>query len=319
MFGGFPLQTPMFPPPLTIRAPRRPALPGCFELVCVLSPALYGDVVLVRHKRHGALRVVKQVAHDFIPPGMEDDPIRAKRLLAQLRDKCPHPHVMALAPANEQFGLHLTLPFAEGGDLMDWITGFDGTPAQRGTQGHVWMEGVMLGLHHLHTALRVAHNDVSPENIVITNGRAVLCDLGLARPLGGPVPRVSSRKRQYHAPEVCSRRQSACDTPSDVFSLGVVYFATVFGCLPFDAALDVEYTGIREGWLPEWLRTRGVAAPASFVALLVGMLRNDPTRRPSLPAALRALDELEWQQELMLAIRRSRSVGDAPPRSHQMT
>lgn len=74
---------------------------------------------------------------------------------------------------------------------------------------------------YLH-AQNIRHRDVKPENILVNNGKAFLCDFGISREFSitGLTTNGSGTPR-YRAPEI--ERQGHHDEKSDVWSLGCVF------------------------------------------------------------------------------------------------
>lgn len=77
-------------------------------------------------------------------------------------------------------------------------------------------------LDHLHRALRVAHGDVRPANLIVGPGRrprVTLIDLGAAESLDTPRRRHIYGARGYVAPERLAGAPAS--GPADVYSLGI--------------------------------------------------------------------------------------------------
>jgi eukaryotic-like serine/threonine-protein kinase len=100
--------------------------------------------------------------------------LREARVLAKL----DHPNVVAIHDVVEADGaLYLVMDHVDGGNLRDWIGA-----------GRPWREVVDVfvqigdGLAAAHV-LDIAHCDVKPENVLMSNGRPRLIDFGLAHAL----------------------------------------------------------------------------------------------------------------------------------------
>jgi len=149
--------------------------------------------------------------------------------------------------------------------------------------------GVASALDHLHSRLGFAHNDVSLENILLTKtGSPVLCDFGLAHPLGRPwdIRRRFSGKLPYKAPEIHLGTISRSTAEADVFSLGVTLFILLVGIPPFDLPdprRDQRYAYIQQGRLGELLQLWGKTdLPATVIELMHQMMAHEPQRRITL-------------------------------------
>jgi hypothetical protein len=124
-------------------------------------------------------------------------------------------------------------------------------------------------LGHLHDR-GLAHLDVKPGNVVMRDGRPVLIDLGLARPVGGPAGRHRRGSPPWMAPEQV-RRQPASPA-MDLFALGAVLFELATGTQAFDTADDGPSSAAGPSW------------PVRHPPPAAGTPRcGPPSTRPSVP------------------------------------
>jgi 5'-AMP-activated protein kinase, catalytic alpha subunit len=99
---------------------------------------------------------------------------------------------------------------------------------------HIFQQ-IVCALEYCHH-FRVVHRDLKPENILYSaeTKTAKLIDFGLANIMqDGEFLRTSCGSPNYAAPEVISGRLYA-GPEVDVWSCGVVLYALLCGCLPFD-------------------------------------------------------------------------------------
>lgn len=145
---------------------------------------------------------------------------------------------------------------------------------------------VGAALHHIHNR-GLMHLDVKPANIVIANGRPVLCDFGIARWQAAPRPKGIRGTEGYVAPEEC---QVDVVTPAaDVFGLGVTLYELLTGSMPFPEKQEGEpYPQISQS--PSPVQKHRKKLPAGLEKLVLSCLSRDPKARPSLTKLLPELN-----------------------------
>ena len=124
--------------------------------------------------------------------------------------------------------------YLAGQDLAHWL--------RRTTPS--WQQAVKLviavadALAYAHSQLMV-HRDVKPANIILTSaGDPVLVDFGLAlddASAGGGELGIVSGTPAYMAPEQVTGVAHRIDGRTDIYSLGVVLYEMLCGCIPFRA------------------------------------------------------------------------------------
>jgi len=182
---------------------------------------------------------------------------------------------------------HLVFEYVEGPTLDDALA--DEGPFH---PVDVLLAGMQLAaaLGHLH-GRGLAHLDLKPGNVVLREGRPVLIDLGLARPLGeAPAGRHRRGSPPWMAPEQVRRRPAS--PGMDLFALGAVLFELATGTQAFDPA-DAGPPARRwpqlAGPAPR-VRTRRPEVPAAVDRAVASLLAPDPADRPV--TAAQALDLL---------------------------
>lgn len=178
----------------------------------------------------------------------------------------------------------LVMELAQGGELFSHIR-------ERGSltdeQSRIVTTRILQGVAHLHSQ-GIVHRDLKPQNILCRSSDptdVVIADFGLSKILSeDTMLRTCCGSPHYLAPEVLAAT-SSYDSKVDVWSVGVIAFVSLTGCLPFfdpdirvlvGKVLRAEYS-----W-PDDVLVSPLAR--DFVAKL---LERDPMRRLSAADALR--------------------------------
>jgi serine/threonine protein kinase len=174
--------------------------------------------------------------------------------------------------------LYLVCEYVAGGDLFDRISSagrLDEATARK------YFNQIADALAFCH-AVGISHRDVKPENCMVTAGDDIkITDFGLSNMNSeryGDVFVSVCGTPNYCAPEVLSRVKYH-GPMVDVWSLGVLLYVMLVGCLPFDDALLVDLIEhINEG---TYSIPRDVLS-ADAIDLIGKILVVDPERRITL-------------------------------------
>lgn len=202
-----------------------------YEFLRRLGGGGMAQVVLARHRGHGGLLAIK-----ILSEHLAQDPLVVARFhqeAATAASLSGHPNIVPIYDIGEGGGLHyLVMPFIPGEDMGRYLrregrlTAPDaaGVIAQA-AEGLVWAE-----------SRGVVHRDLKPSNLQLdVAGRIYILDFGISKTvnLAGDLTRPDERigTPYYMSPEHI--RGEACDTRSDLYSLGVIFFELLSARRPF--------------------------------------------------------------------------------------
>ncbi len=146
-----------------------------------------------------------------------------------------HPNILPLLTSAEADGLlYYVMPFASGGSLTTLLN--DRVYLPVGDVAEITWQ-VAAALDHAHRK-NIVHRDIKPGNVLFHDGRAVICDFGIARAIvqaGGE--HISSSGLIIGTPAYMSPEQakgnSEVDGRSDIYSLACVVYEMLIGEPPF--------------------------------------------------------------------------------------
>lgn len=181
---------------------------------------------------------------------------------------------------------YLVMPYCDGGELFDRV----------GTQGRFsedearhWMHQILNCLETLHTA-GLTHRDLSLENVMIHQDRAVIIDMGMS--LNVPIdqnrqrrliaPQGPAGKMKYMAPEVYANVESGFDGFAiDMWAVGVILYIMLTGEVPWQIPhhTDLKFAKFTDGWIEPYLKGQGFPLTGNAYCLLQRMLWLNPQDR----------------------------------------
>jgi serine/threonine-protein kinase len=200
----------------------------------VLRPVGRGNMCHVFEARdrasgdHVALKVLRP---EFAVTVLHDRFHQEIHILSQL----DHPHILPLIESSEsgEF-LYFVMPLARGGSLRTRLNDRKRLDLEE-TLSITRDVAAALDYAHEHN---VVHRDIKPENVMFDEGRAMICDFGVARAIvraGGE--HLSSSGLIVGTPTYMSPEQASADSKidhhSDIYSLGCVVFEMLAGEPPF--------------------------------------------------------------------------------------
>ena len=152
----------------------------------------------------------------------------------------------------------------------------------------------------------IVHRDLKPENIMVSTrvddeGRRLdavkVCDFGIAQITESRAPGTESGRAltcrgsllgtpQYMSPEQC--RGDALDAGSDLYSVGVILYQLLAGCLPFQAENPIDVVVMQISIEPTPPTELNPRAPPGLEAVCLKALRKNRAERYATAREMRA-------------------------------
>lgn len=209
---------------------------GSYEILSLLGSGGMGEVYLARDSR-----LDRHVAIKFLPYRHRLDPGRVNRFEREARTASAlcHPNIVAIYDIGTgDQGRFIVMELVEGRTLRE-VVSQGASPASIPPIGGQ----VAKALATAH-ASGIVHRDVKPENVIVRkDGYVKVLDFGLARLMRETGSEAVSANDtdtgrilgtiRYMSPEQSRGEGSAA--PSDVFSLGIVFYEMATGRHPFPA------------------------------------------------------------------------------------
>src|SRR5262245_36200063 len=153
----------------------------------------------------------------------------------------------------------------------------------------------------------LVHKDIKASNILVdpTSGEARLTGFGIASRLPRhrqtlAPPELIEGTLSHMAPEQTGRMNRSIDSRSDLYSLGITFYQTVTGRLPFVATDPMEWVHCHIARQPESPKAVVEAIPLQLSAIVMKLLAKTPEERYQTAAGVerdltRCLRSLETQ------------------------
>lgn len=207
-----------------------------YQILETIGSGGYGTVWKVQEKESGRIKALKKVENVRRDSQTTQLVQREIQLLSQLP---PSPYVIhadqCFYRSNENNGTaYIITPWYNGLSLL----------RKNNDQGPIREEAlipiildVLQGLQHLHQ-YQVVHQDLKPANIICTQKRAVIIDLGLSELFS----RTGSQQGYFHGSiGYCSPEQirgNKLNGQSDIFNVGVIMYEILCRRHPFIISQD---------------------------------------------------------------------------------
>jgi len=269
------------------------AIVGSYEVIATLGAGGMGEVYLARDKRLG-----RNVAIKLLPNSRQLDSERVRRFEREARaaSALNHPNIITIYDIGScEAGRYIVMEVVEGQTLRE-IMGAGPAPASL-----VPMGGQIAKALAVAHGAGIIHRDIKPANIIVRkDGYVKVLDFGLARLAheeGAQAADVTNPGQvlgtvAYMSPE--QARGENIGAPSDVFSLGIVFYEMATGRHPFRADSLVATLHAIHSQPPASPSSLNPQIPQAVDDLILGMLHKDASLRPTAAEVDAALVRGSW-------------------------
>ena len=247
-------------------------------------------------------RLNREVAIKVVPASFANDTSRILRFEQEARatSALNHPNIVTIHELGEgEAGRFIVMELVDGRTLRALIEeGLSvGGLAQLGSQ-----MAKALGAAH---AAGITHRDIKPENIMVRNdGYVKVLDFGLARLVPAGMDREAATLQytqpgmilgstRYMSPE--QARGESVGPPSDIFSLGMIFYEVATGRHPFLTESLLGTLNAINAEAPVTPSRLNPDIPPAMESLILRMLEKDARLRPSAAEVEAALLQIAGQ------------------------
>ena len=228
----------------------------------------------LRHHRKVALKVLKPELAAFVG---------AERFLAEIETtaRLQHPNILPLFDSGEAGDfLFYVMPYVEGESVRAWLD----RDRQLPIDDAVRIAGETAEALHAAHLQGVVHRDIKPANILLSQGRPLVADFGIAlavRAAGGR--RLTETGLSIGTPQYMSPEQAMGDgtigPASDVYALGCVLYEMLVGEPPYTGGTVQAILGKVITSEPESVTAQRRAVPPHVDAVVARALEKLPADR----------------------------------------
>jgi serine/threonine-protein kinase len=205
---------------------------GRYEVIQELGKGSMGLVYKARDPRINRLLAIKTIrfSDEFDPEVVQEVKARFFRE-AEIAGRLSHPSIVTVYDVGEDQDLtYMAMEYLEGEDLEMYVTKGNLLPLRRVLEV---VASIADALDYAHKA-GVIHRDIKPANIMLLKqGGVKVTDFGIAKAVSSSRTRtgVILGTPNYMSPEQIMGQR--IDYRTDIFSLGVLFYQSVTGELPF--------------------------------------------------------------------------------------
>jgi serine/threonine-protein kinase len=207
---------------------------GQYHLLRKLGEGGMGQVYLARQEVMG-----REVAIKFVVDRAASIPEFVERFEREVRvcASLNHAHIIKVFDYNKarnRAAGYLVMEYLKGGSLTDLIRKKNPLPLDIVTR---LLEQIASALDYAH-GKGIIHRDLKPLNVLLDEGgNAYISDFGLAKLKSASTltQTGTAMGTPYYMPPEEWKGKPALDHRADIYSLGVILFEMLTGCVPFDA------------------------------------------------------------------------------------
>jgi len=260
------------------------------ELLAVLRDALRDRYVMDREIGRGGMATVflardrklgRQVAIKVLNPSLMTS-VAGERFLREIRitAQLQHPNILPLIDSGEAAGLlYSVMPFVDGETLRVRLL------TERLPIGEALLlaREVAEALDYAHHR-GIVHRDVKPENILLSNGHAVVADFGVARAIGLASGNSLTARglpigtAAYMSPEQALGAGGG-DPRSDVYGTGCLLYEMLTGRMAFGGATLREVLAKQASGEPKPVEELRPEVPPAVLRIVARALAKRPEDR----------------------------------------
>ncbi|MGX7827492.1 protein kinase domain-containing protein [Actinokineospora sp. 24-640] len=285
---------------------------GRYRLGSKIGSGAMGVVWQARDERLQRTVAVKQLLSQ---PGLSAEQAEEARQRAmregRIAARLSHPNAITVYDVAEHDGQPwLIMEYLPSKSLAAVLTERDTLPPVEAARIGAQVAAALVAAH----AAGIVHRDIKPANVLLAeDGTVKITDFGISRATGDITVTATGMLAgtpAYLAPEVAKGETPA--PSSDVFSLGSTLYTSVEGHSPF---------GLSENTLALlYAVAAGKISPPKqagpLTALLMQLLRADPTERPSMAAARDGLTAVAAGKTVPAVARQLTDPYPKPPGRH---
>jgi len=199
-------------------------------------------------------------------------------------NKLIHPNLVRLGELFESRGdWFFTMELVKGSQLLAWLRAGDAARIRHALSQLVEAIGALHDAGHV-------HRDVKPSNVLVSDGRVILLDFGLAIARDHEPTTWSNASvvgtPDYMAPEQAAARPIGPE--ADFYAVGVILYQALTGRLPIHGH-PLQVVTDKQHVIPPAPSTLAADIPPDLDLLCCDLLQIDPEMRPQREEVLRRL------------------------------